>query len=77
VIQLKAKDNVHWGHSMIIYSQNFTCNGKHKGTEHCPYSGKKEMLYAQHSDPYDQGHLRKLLKETPGAVIFTKIKNDV
>lgn len=62
---------------MIIYSQNFTCNGKHKGTEHCPYSGKKEMLYAQHSDPYDQGHLRKLLKETPGAVIFTKIKNDV
>lgn len=77
VIQLKAPDNIHWGHSMIIYDQDATCYGIHREEESCNNYEKKEMLYAQHTDNYDNGHLRWLLENTSRGVIFTKIKNDI
>ena len=78
VIQLKTAENDLYGHSMIIYNHNTTCDTKHKGEEGaCPNRGKKEILYAQHTDDYIQGHLRKLLEDTSRGVTFTKIKNDV
>lgn len=65
---------------MIVYDDNATCDGRHKGLAgECPYSGRKEILYAQHSDDFDNGHLRALLKDKENGVniLIIKIKKDV
>ena len=78
VIQLKNTDDDSLNHSMIVYDDNATCDGKHKGIDgNCPYSGRKEMLYAQHSSDFINGHLRALLKENQNRIVITKLKNDV
>ena len=66
-------------HSMIVYNDNITCDGKHKGGANgsCPNIGKKEILYAQHSTDEIAGHLRALLRDSGSTgITFIKIKND-
>lgn len=80
VIQFKNPDGT-FSHSMIIQSDITICDGKHKGvTGSCPHVGENELLYAQHSTSessnYINGHLRNLLSERDGAVVFIKIKMD-
>lgn len=80
VIQFKGSDGT-FTHSMIIQSDITICDGKHKGvTGSCPHVGENELLYAQHSTSessnYIDGHLRKLLSEHDGAMVFIKIKRD-
>lgn len=80
VIQLRTAGTTTVRHSMIVYDDNATCDGRHKGLAgECPYSGRKEILYAQHSDDFDNGHLRALLKDKENGVniLIIKIKKDV
>ena len=78
VIQLKNTDDDSLNHSMIIYDDDTTCDGRHKGIDgNCPYYGRKEMLYAQHSSDFVNGHLRALLKGNQNHIVITKLKNDV
>ena len=80
VIQLRTAGTTTVRHSMIVYDDNATCDGRHKGISgECLNYNKKEILYAQHSDDFDSGHLRALLKdkENGNNILIIKIKNDV
>ena len=78
MIQLRFSGTTTVHHSVMIYDDNATCDGKHKGgAEKCLYSGRKEMLYAQHSDDFDNGHLRALLKGNEDNILIIKFKKDV
>ena len=80
VIQLRTAGTATVRHSMIVYDDNATCDGRHKGVSgECLNYNKKEILYAQHSDDFDNGHLRALLKdkENGNNILIIKIKNDV
>lgn len=79
VIQIKQSDGVSFLHSMIICDDNVSCDGNHKGEPNtCHNKNKKEIIYAQHSDNFNNGHLRAVLKIYENSpFIFTKIKKDV
>lgn len=78
VIQLRTAGTATVRHSMIVYDDDTTCDGKHKGVAgNCPYYGRKEMLYAQHSSDFVNGHLRALLKGNQNRIVISKLKNDV
>ncbi len=79
VIQLKYSNGNAY-HTMIVYDDDEECDGRHRGNANC-YSneGKKEILYAQHTDDYKNGHLRYILekkKSDDESIVFIKIKKD-
>ena len=77
VIQLKKENGTLW-HSMIICDDDAICDGAHLNiTNSCPNTGKKEIIYAQHSGNYNSGHLRALLKDRADRIVFIKIKKDI
>lgn len=76
IIQMKD-GNGGFSHSMIICSVGVSCDGAHKGDPHleCANLGESEIVYAQHTGNFKNGHLRKVLDDYKNTgFVFIRIK---